>query len=573
LAAATLWLAGWTDLYQDRVLWTVAALTALGSSLIAALVVLAFHVRRLAVGPERRALGLILAGGIVGVVGSLTDFLPRGESRVTEVGPVAVLTFLLIVSAVVLRHRFLDIDRFVARAVSLIAGATAAALVYLAVLRFIDPSMRFVTLFLTSAVVLAVVVPISRSLMIRARSWLAPVDPVSDALQRVSGRLASARSSQEVTETVQEALSRLPVSVEVCYRAREQAVFRRVFGEDSDSIDPLPVPEDNVVPVLLERERTPLTRHFLETEQSESVTRGPLAETVLKRMLDAGQQLLVPIFEEQRLRGWIAVGGEGSARYSTAEVATAFLAVGNQALASLERIEALEAARRREALAAVGELAAGLAHEVRNPVAAIRGAAQAMGPQATAVQREEMLGVIEEESARLGRVVGEFLDYARPTSPRRESIDPAALFAQCLRGQELAGRRIEGKVTLVEPAPRVAGDPDQLRRALDNLLQNSWEAAGDRVRVELELTAIEGGRVSLRFGDNGPGIPTGEIARLFQPFHTTKDGGTGLGLALVHRIVESHGGEIRVDSRAGAGTTFTIVLPAGDDVRGTEERS
>jgi signal transduction histidine kinase len=363
------------------------------------------------------------------------------------------------------------------------------------------------------------------------------------------------------------------VEADVYFRRRDQALFRRSFGKSSDAVDRPPVGMDGAVPALLERERMPVTRRFLESEWREAPTRDPLVDKALHQLRDDDHHLLVPVFDDRRLSGWIAVGGGLDTRYATAEVATAFLAVGNQALASLERIEALETAKRREALAAVGELAAGLAHEVRNPVAAIRGAAQAMGPEASERERDEMREVVEEESARLGRFVGEFLDYARPASPRREAVDPAALFAQCLRGQQLAGRRIEAEVSILEPAPYVAGDPDQIRRVLDNLLQNAWEAGGEGVRVRLEVHATEDGRVALRFEDNGPGIPTEELTRLFQPFHTTKGGGTGLGLALVHRIVEANGGEIRVESPPGTGAAFTFVLPAVDDAAGVEDRS
>jgi len=574
VAAAALWFAGWTGLYHDRMLWSGAAIVALGGSLIAALVVLARHVGRAPAGPERRALSLVLFGGIVGVAGSLTDFVPRGTTPITEIGPVAVLFFLLIVSAVVVRHHFLDIDIFLARAVSLTAGATAAALVYLAVLRYVDPTARFVTLFVTSALVLALVVPLGRLVMTRTRSLLSAADPVARALQRVSRKLARARNTAEIMGSIEEGLAALPgdVEVDIYFRRLDQARFWRSFGKPSETTDRPPVGTDGAVPALLERERVPVTRRFLESEWSESQTRDPLIEKALRQLRDDDRHLLVPVFDGQRLNGWIAIGGGLGTTYATAEVATAFLAVGNQALASIERIEALETARRREALAAVGELAAGLAHEVRNPVAAIRGAAQALGPEATDLQRHEMREVIEEESARLGRFVGEFLDYARPASPRREAVDPTVLFAQCLRAQQLAGRKIEAEVATIRSAPQLAGDPDQLRRVLDNLLQNAWEAGGDGVHVRLEVNATEDARVAVRFEDNGPGIPAEELTRLFQPFHTTKEGGTGLGLALVHRIIEAHGGEIRVESSPGAGAAFTFVLPARGEAAGTEDR-
>ena len=575
LAAAALWLSVWAGLDRNPVPWAGAALVTLGSSLTAALIVLARQVGRTPSGPERRALGLILVGGIVGVAGSLSDFVPRGATSITLVGPIAVLVFLLFVSAVVVRHRFLDIDVFLARFVSLVAGATVAALVYLLVLRFVDPSSRFVTLFVTSALLLAVLAPLGRLIATRTRSLLSPADPVTHAMRQVSAELSGARSSAEIRHCLEAGLAALPadLQVEILFRRRDQVRYRRPFGKPPGSSALPTVEPDAASPDLLERERSPVTRRFLESEWGETIEPDPLIERAVERLRDDGAHLLVPVFDGRRLSGWIAIAGALAPRYATAEVATALLAVGNQVLTSLERVEALEMAQRRKALAAVGELAAGLAHEVRNPVAAIRGAAQAMGPEATDRQHDEMLEVIEQESERLGRFVGEFLDYARPASPRRDAVDPAALFARCLQGQRLAGRKIEAEVSILEPAPPVLGDPDQLRRVLDNLLQNAWEAGGDGVRVRLEVHAAEDGRVAVRFEDNGPGIPDEELKRLFRPFHTTKDGGTGLGLALVHRIVEAHGGEIRVESPPGSGAAFDFVFPSGNRIPSTEQQS
>ena len=574
-AAAALWLSALAGLDRAPVIWAGTAVVALGSTLTAALFVLARQVAKTPSGPERRALGLILFGGIVGVAGSLSDFVPRAATAVTLAGPIAVLVFLLFVSAVVVRHRFLDIDVFLARFVSWAAGATVAALVYLLVLRYFDPSARFTTLLGTSALLLAVLVPLGRLIATRTRSLLSPADPVTHALRRVSRRLSEARTTPEIRGCLEAGLATLPgdVVVDVYFRRRDQARFRRTFGKPPETTDRAPVEADAAIPGVLGRERGPVTRRFLEFELGESDERDPLIEAAVRQLRDDDAHLVVPVFDDQRLMGWIVIGGKLAPGYATEEVATAFLAVGHQALASLERVAALEMAERRKALAAVGELAAGLAHEVRNPLAAIRGAVQAMGPEATDRQRHEMRDVIEEESERLGRFVGEFLDYARPASPRREAVDPARLFARCLQGQRLAGRKIEAEVSILEPAPHVAGDPDQIRRILDNLLQNAWEAGGDGVRVKLEVHAADAGRVTVRFEDNGPGIPDEDLTRLFRPFHTTKEGGTGLGLALVHRIVEAHGGEIRVDSPPGGGVAFTFVLPAGNGDRTTEQRS
>jgi two-component system sensor histidine kinase HydH len=242
-------------------------------------------------------------------------------------------------------------------------------------------------------------------------------------------------------------------------------------------------------------------------------------------------------------------------------MAAAFLAVGNQALAGLDRIEAQAEARRREALAAVGEMAAGLAHEVRNPLGAIHGAAQVLATGADASQTREMLEVIQEETGRLGRVVGDFLDYARPWSPRRQPVDVAELARGVLRAAEVAGMQLRADLRVRDGAARALGDPDQLQRAFTNVVRNAAEATGPGGLLRVEVGRDDAGRVTVRFEDNGPGIPPEQVARLFQPFHTTKPGGTGLGLALVHRVVEAHGGTLGVDGRPGLGAVFTIALP------------
>ena len=174
----------------------------------------------------------------------------------------------------------------------------------------------------------------------------------------------------------------------------------------------------------------------------------------------------------------------------------------------------------------------------------------------------EMLEVIEEETARLGRVVGEFLDYARPSTRRREPVDLADLAHSALRSAEAAGQGLKAMMRVADGTPPAAGDPDQLRRAVGNLLRNAREAAGPLGSVRIEITPEGSDRVAIRIEDNGPGISAEALPRLFQPFFTTRPGGTGLGLALVHRLVEAHGGEVRVEARPAEGAAFTIVLPA-----------
>ena len=176
-----------------------------------------------------------------------------------------------------------------------------------------------------------------------------------------------------------------------------------------------------------------------------------------------------------------------------------------------------------------------------------------------------MLEVIVEESGRLDRVIGEFLDYARPGSPRGGPVSPGELVRHAVRGAGLAGREMNTEIHVEPGTPRVTGDGDQLLRAMENLIRNAREATGPEGTLKVDIRRAPTGEVVLRFEDDGPGISAPELSQIFRPFHTTKPGGTGLGLALVHRIVHAHGGDIRVEGRPGQGAVFTLLLPAAGE--------
>lgn len=231
-----------------------------------------------------------------------------------------------------------------------------------------------------------------------------------------------------------------------------------------------------------------------------------------------------------------------------------------------------EAMRRSDRLAAVGELAAGLAHELRNPLGSMSGAVELLSKGTSLSQAERRLfDIVFRETARLNRLVTDFLGFARPMPVTSSPTDVAALADETLNvfkhGPVSARLHIErtGVDTL-----RVFADTAQLRQVVWNLLQNAAEAMADepgRITVDVDWTSD--GRCRLAVSDTGAGMDAEGLARLFEPFYTTKEGGTGLGLASVHRIVEAHQGTVEVSSEVGRGTTFAIILPveAPADVR------
>ncbi len=234
-----------------------------------------------------------------------------------------------------------------------------------------------------------------------------------------------------------------------------------------------------------------------------------------------------------------------------------------------------EKVRRTEHLASLGRLAAGVAHEIRNPLSSIRGFAQYFLNRLKGRQEEESYAaVMVKEVDRLNRVITELLDFARPKEPQRQRIAVQEILdhSLALLEAELTRRQVRVEKDLPAAIPPAWADRDQLSQAFLNLLLNSLESieGGGRIRISVREAA---GRSALEIvlADTGRGIPPEDRERIFEPFFSTKRKGTGLGLAIVHQIIENHGGAIAVDSREGKGTAFRITLPTrGADGPGGE---
>ena len=229
---------------------------------------------------------------------------------------------------------------------------------------------------------------------------------------------------------------------------------------------------------------------------------------------------------------------------------------------------------RAERLEAVAELSSSLAHEIKNPLASIRSSVEQLG-RAKRVNADEkfLTSLIVRESDRLSRLLSEFLDFSRVRATECRPLDLRDVAAAAIRlVREHPDCPEDAAIELSGDAAPMEGDEDLLHRVVSNLVLNAVQATGKGARVEVRVgrpasQELPGGAgienpVSLAVSDNGPGIPEGLRARLFEPFVTGRVGGTGLGLAIVQRAVDAHRGMVLVDTTPGKGTTFTVYLPA-----------
>jgi two-component system sensor histidine kinase PilS (NtrC family) len=235
-----------------------------------------------------------------------------------------------------------------------------------------------------------------------------------------------------------------------------------------------------------------------------------------------------------------------------------------QDLTELRSME--QAVERSKRLADLGTVAAGLAHELRNPLASISGCVELLrGAEGLSPEDQRVMGIVLRETARLDGLLSRFLEFSRPAPLQRVRTDLAVVAGETLdvfaADPVAAGLRLERALSTA----RVTCDPDQLRQLTWNLLANAAQAireAGKGGGVRVSCAPDRDGGATLEVADDGPGLPPGAAARIFTPFYTTKPAGTGLGLAVVHRIVDAHGGAIAVDSTPGQGARFTVRLPA-----------
>lgn len=331
--------------------------------------------------------------------------------------------------------------------------------------------------------------------------------------------------------------------------------------------------EENVREELTIRPNSSLIRHLRKSGKGEvledlRIEKG--LEAAADHMLSLGFSVAIPIMLKERLIGLMVLGRKANQKDYTNEEIEIMDAFSNQASLAISRALMYcdmslkdRQIMQSEKMASLGELAAGIAHEIRNPLAIIAGSAETMKKREDRETKEEMVGYILEESDRINTMITNFLDFAKPKEPELVSCDIVEVVRKTIQliSPQARTQNCEVVGNFPQKPLYIEVDPELIQHAFMNIELNALEAMEHGGVLRIDVTHNQGGRVLIRFSDTGRGVPPKISQKIFDPFFTTKEGGTGLGLSITHNIVESHGGTLTNTSNDVKGTTFTINLP------------
>jgi two-component system, NtrC family, sensor histidine kinase HydH len=535
---------------------------------------------------QRRVSFLVVIGALAASF-SLADFLWFIGAELPPVGAVLSIVFLFLLAESLRRERLLDLYEMVGRLMVSTALAFLLAGIFYVFVTYLG---RFNTIYLNavlSAIVILVLFEPMRTWVERQihRVFFRERVDLENSIADARRQLVHVLEVEELRQVVLTALekSRHVTSAALYLLDKVGTAFDLAGGLGPDV--PQRIELASARPLLDLATRGPVVLEEIVREVDEQRARGDLGDPAQGEAVLASAAVLGPLregvvigikAESGELAGLLVIADDRVRDAYSYEDLTLLATLAAQIGVVIQNSLLYQRMQERDRLAAIGTMAARLAHEVKNPLGAIKGAAQLLAEPSPGVadidpSSREFLGIILEEVDRLDRVVGSVLDYARPTKANPAPVDLNGVVRRTVQILSSGPDEVVIELDLSEDLARIRVDAEQLRQVLMNLVRNATQAMNGRGKVVVgtrarpATSATGNGWVELAVTDSGPGISQKVLKNLFVPFYTTKNQGTGLGLAISQRLVQSAGGAIEVKTHEGAGTTFTVVLPASDD--------
>ena len=537
------------------------------------------------VGIGRR--NLIYLGGILALSLSQMDHVPQMGTVLPSLGNLLLVVYLFFISQAISHQRLLNFGALVSRILVLTSIALTLTGVYYLLVAWIQnsPGLFFLNSFIASFLILSLLEPL-RSVVryfterLLTQKHLHLQKALREAQRDLAGTTDPGSLFQNVLMAVEKTIQ--PKSAALFVLRSDGTRYRRVRILGEEPVQAIrEILFDHALLhyclVLQKKGELPIVLDQLlenEMDRTASVTDRERVRGLLEALRALHSNLLIPILhvESSEILGFIALDAPVPPEPwgNNWGLLTVIYPYFEQVAQTMRSLDVYVKSREKERLATLGQMAAGLAHEIRNPLGAIKGAAQFLDP---AVDRPEsrFLHIIIEEVERLNRVVTRFLDYSKPPTLDFQRIDLSALAERTV---ELMRPGLSTDLVWVRGAPVwVQGAAEQLQQVLINFIQNSAKAIqekelqGNEVSRRIQVTVErEGGGKSaeafLSVEDQGIGIKKENFDKLFIPFFTTSPSGTGLGLSISQKIVEAHRGRIEVSSEEGRFTRFSVVLSA-----------
>ena len=532
---------------------------------------------------EKIRLLYLLIGGVATVTAALLDLIPGASSF----GNIFITIYLYFLSQTLARYRLLDLNELLGRMVVLATLVMIATVIYgLLLVKWVELDelgVFFLNALVASTAIIIVFEPLRTRLERVVNRWM--FQEKYELFRRIESLRTDLMNVIDVRDLVPRVLSALEASRRITHASLYTVDPDGSAYELSGHVGPRPEARLDAVAyrAFLERLRRAgvvsiegLERELAALRNTQSEERESLLLMVRALDLINGSVVLAVIGEEQLL-GMLVLRDERLREAYSSEEIELFRGVAASIGVTLQNSQVYERMKERDRLAALGQMAAGLAHEIRNPLGSIKGAAQFLQPTgsqpADAGGTREFLGIIVEEVDRLNKIVSQFLDYARPYRGDQSPLDINDVVRKTLHLiDKERSASVDISTSFIDALPQVRADAQQLRQVFLNLTLNALEAMpqGGKLHVSTGLRrstrrSAAAAFLEVRFRDTGVGMSPGDQRNLFIPFFTTKERGTGLGLPISQRIIENHGGTIEVRSLTGAGSTFTVLLPVEAD--------
>jgi signal transduction histidine kinase len=588
--------------------FAVAAYVLFGLAVVIS--VLVNKLRSAAMRVERARLGYLFVGALIAMVLSAVEVLPAPSftSPLDGLGSISLTIYMFFLSQTLQRHRLLDLHEFLGKIVVVTALGLVLVAVYGGLVSWVGDRREL--FYFNTVVASFVILSLFDPLRHRVEEWVVATlfherYELVRKLELIRDRTATVIDPGELAVTVLDGLveTRRVTHASLWLLSEDRPGFRPIdfrgpapasFLEPAAARALMAAVSAGQKAVLLENldRRMAELRRLLPAGPAEVVARsGRLAlaavEDELKRLGDARAVMTsmkagicMPLAAGDRPVGFLACWDERVPEAFASDEIAGLLEVADRCALVIENSKLYLQMKERDRLAAIGEMSAGLAHEIRNPLAAIKGAIQYLDPSKLPGEDREFLEIVVDEVNRLNGVVSQFLDYSRPLKPALTPTDINEAVARTLRLlQSAVPPGIQVQASLAEGPLRVLGDAEHLKQIFINLAQNAFQAMPQGGTLSVSTTVVrdelafwrEGARrpdqVEVRFRDTGPGILEEERERIFVPFYTTKEKGTGLGLAICLRLVKAHQGTLVVRSPPGGGAEFIVALPALRDER------